>query len=155
MDASKNIEDILSQNGMYVSTTSGTSMWPMLRHRRDNVVIRVTTSRLKKHDVALYRMPDGKLLLHRIIKVLPYGYVGRGDNRTVTERFSDSQVVGVLDSFYRNDKKYSGNFKTYLPYIVLSRVLYPVRRVLNFGRRYFKNGYRKAFKCILINKKGS
>lgn len=155
MDASKNIEDILSQNGMYVSTTSGTSMWPMLRHRRDNVVIRVTTSRLKKHDVALYRMPDGKLLLHRIIKVLPDGYIGRGDNCTVTERISDSQIIGVLDSFYRNNKQYTANFKTYLPYIVLSRVLYPTRMLLNFGRRYVKNGYKNAVKSVFIHNKRS
>lgn len=148
MQDSKSIEQIIAQKGFYVSTTSGTSMWPMLRHRRDTVTVRVVNGRLKKHDVALYRMPDGKLLLHRIIKVLPDSYVARGDNRTATENFCDAQIVGVLDSFCRNGKQYSADIKTYLPYIALSRAALPVRYIVAFGRRYFKGGYKAAIKKL-------
>lgn len=148
MQDSKNIEQLIEQNGFYVSTTVGTSMWPMLRHRRDTVVIKKMNSRFKKYDVALYRMPNGKLLLHRVIKVLPEGYIGRGDNRIATENFCDSQVVGILDSFYRKGEKFSADFITYLPYILLSWVLFPLRWLINYGRRYFKNGYKNAISNI-------
>lgn len=31
------IEGVLARDGVWVSTTAGTSMWPMLRDRRDTV----------------------------------------------------------------------------------------------------------------------
>lgn len=34
------IEGVLARDGVWVSTTAGTSMWPMLRDCRDTVVVR-------------------------------------------------------------------------------------------------------------------
>ena len=68
------IEDVLREKGLYVSTTAGVSMYPMLRDRRDTIMIRPAEGRLKKYDVPLYRR--GKAyVLHRIVKVLPDSYV--------------------------------------------------------------------------------
>ena len=68
------IEDILRQEGFYTSTTRGISMYPMLRDGRDTVIIRPPEGRLRKYDVPLYRVGP-KYVLHRVIQVLPDGYV--------------------------------------------------------------------------------
>ena len=33
------IEDVIQKDGVYVSTTAGVSMYPMLRNRRDTIII--------------------------------------------------------------------------------------------------------------------
>ena len=48
------IEDVLAREGVYVGTTAGVSMWPLLRHRRDTVVVEPCAGRLRVHDVPLY-----------------------------------------------------------------------------------------------------
>ena len=66
------IEEILQKEGCLVTTTAGVSMYPMLRNRRDTVVIRPAAGRLKKYDVALYKRGES-YVLHRVVKVLPDG----------------------------------------------------------------------------------
>ena len=61
-------EKILSRDGKLVYRTKGISMEPILRQNRDQVIIRVHDSRLKKYDVALYRR-GWSYILHRVIRV--------------------------------------------------------------------------------------
>ncbi len=104
MSEYKKIEDIIRSEGVYISTTSGVSMYPMLRDRRDTIVISPVTERLKKYDVPLYKKGNS-YVLHRIIKVLPDSYVICGDNCITIERgIKDSDIIGKLTSFYRGDK---------------------------------------------------
>ena len=99
------IERLLREDGMYVSTTSGVSMMPMLRDRRDTVVITPARERLKKYDVALYRSGEN-YLLHRVVKVLPESYVICGDNCITLERgITDAQILGKLTEVRRGEKK--------------------------------------------------
>ena len=93
------IEDVLASEGVYAATTWGTSMYPMLRSGRDTVILRPPQGRLRCYDVPLYRVGE-KYVLHRVIRVLPEGYLIRGDNCLTTERVQESQVIGVLTSFY-------------------------------------------------------
>ena len=51
------IEGVLARDGVWVSTTAGTSMWPMLRDRRDTVVVRPAEVLLDECASAL----DGQL----------------------------------------------------------------------------------------------
>ena len=69
------IEDVLKSEGLFVSTTVGISMWPMLRNRHDTIIVRpyapasVAQSgeeRLAVGEVPLYRS-NGRYVLHRII----------------------------------------------------------------------------------------
>ena len=48
-----NMEHALEENGEVVATVSGTSMFPLLRNRRDMVVIEKVNRKLKKYDVPL------------------------------------------------------------------------------------------------------
>lgn len=124
----KRIEELLADDGMYVSTTSGVSMMPMLRDRRDTIVIMPAVERLKKYDVALYRRGDD-YLLHRVIKVLPDSYIICGDNCTTLERgITDDQVLGKLTEVRRGEKKLKLDgfrYGVYCRYIVAT--FYPRR----------------------------
>jgi len=98
-----NIEQILSDDGVYISTTSGVSMYPLLRDRRDTVIVTPCSERLKKYDVALYRR-GSKYVLHRVIEVLPDSYVIRGDNCIAREYVPDTDILGKLTEIYRAEK---------------------------------------------------
>lgn len=100
------IEDVINTQGFFAGTTVGISMYPMLRNRRDTIVLKPVTKRLKKYDVPLYKVGD-RYVLHRVIKVLPDCYIIRGDNLINKERVTDNQVLGVLTEFYRNPENIS------------------------------------------------
>ncbi len=121
------IEEGLKKNGYHASTTSGYSMYPLLRDRRDNIVVRPCTGRLKKYDVPLYKRGDS-YVLHRIIKVLPDGYVICGDNCIGKEYdIKDKDILGVLTEIYRNDRKIDLNGFRYKLYVRACRFFYPAR----------------------------
>ena len=60
------LEQELREGKTCVSTTVGDSMEPMLRNRKDTVIIKPVSGKLKRYDLPLYRRPDGKYVLHRI-----------------------------------------------------------------------------------------
>ncbi len=129
MSDKRQIEDVLREDGIFVSTTAGFSMYPMLRNRRDTIIIETYEGRLKKYDVPLYKR-DSRYILHRIIEVLPDSYVIRGDNCEQKEYgITDEQILGVLTGFYRGSKKVDMNSVWYKLYVRLWHVLFPVRRI--------------------------
>lgn len=134
MKETMHIEDILHENGIYISTTVGISMYPMLRDRRDTVIIRPVEGRLKKYDIPLYRR--GKdYVLHRIVKVTPDGYVICGDNCLHKEyQVTDGQIIGVLKGFYRGDREIDMDGNGYRLYCRVWVAAYPLRYVIKrFG----------------------
>ena len=123
-----NIEELLAQKGEAITSTAGLSMYPMLRNRRDMVVIKKPCRELSRNDVPLYRMKSGKLVLHRILSVKGDKYIIRGDNLYAKEIVDKNQIIGVLSSFYRGGKFYDCETnKIYKLYVVLMRLTYPLR----------------------------
>ena len=105
------LEEELRSGKACVSTTVGDSMEPMLRNRKDTIIIEPVHGRLKRYDLPLYRRPDGKYVLHRILHVKKNGYVICGDNRWWKENVPDEWIVGVVTEFYRREEHgnaYSG-----------------------------------------------
>ena len=101
----KDIEKVLSEEGVYVSCVVGHSMEPMLHERRDTVAVVPVTERLKKYDVALYRVGE-KYVLHRVVKVLPDSYVFCGDNCIELEKgIADNDILGKLTKVWRGEKE--------------------------------------------------
>lgn len=98
------MESTLAEQGEVVACSSGVSMFPMLRHRRDMIVVERLTRELKKYDVPVYRLQSGKIVMHRILEVRPDCYVIRGDNLLQKEYIKPEQIIGVLREFYRNGK---------------------------------------------------
>ena len=123
----KKIEEVLEKEGMYVATIAGISMYPMLRNRRDTVVIKTYEGRLKKFDVPLYKVGD-RYILHRIIKVLPDSYVIRGDNLEQKEYgISEKNILGVLSTFYRDEKEIDMNGFGYKAYVYIWHYIFYLR----------------------------
>ena len=121
------IEDVLREKGLYVSTTAGVSMYPMLRNRRDTIMVRPPEGRLKKYDVPLYRRGSA-YVLHRIVKVLPDSYVICGDNCLEKEYgIREEQIIGVLVGFCRDGKQVNMDGILYRLYVRIWVFLYPVR----------------------------
>ena len=120
--------EIIETVGAYVSAPSGTSMRPMLREGIDTVRVEGYSGRLSRYDVALYARPDGKHVLHRVIRVTEDGYVIRGDNCDYTERgITDGMVIGRMVGFWRGEKYIPADNRLYRLYVRVHTALYPLR----------------------------
>jgi hypothetical protein len=100
-------EEQLRLHGKLVYTNVGDSMLPLLRENRDLMVIeRKPQGRCKKYDAILYRRPDGKYVMHRILKVREADYILCGDNRWERETgVKDDWILGVLTAVIRDGKE--------------------------------------------------
>ncbi len=145
MNEQLSAEQVLKDKGFFVTTTSGVSMLPLFSDRRDRVVIRPATDRLKKYDVPLYRRGES-LVLHRVIKVREKDYIIRGDNCIEREIVKDEQIVGVLSEFYRKAKHYSVSDFSYRLYSRLWVFISPIRILLIKTRSFFSIIYHKIVK---------
>ena len=134
----KGLEESLRENEIYVTTTKGDSMNPMLVEGRDKVVIVPPKFPLKKYDVPVYRK-QGHYTMHRIVKVKKNGYIICGDNRTALEKdVRESDIVGVLEGFYQGDKYISVTDKDYLKYAEKTVKRLKWRRAKSFPRRVIR-----------------
>ncbi len=123
-----NYEAYLAQYGSLTYRFQGVSMMPMLRQGKDSfTVVRKTEARCKKYDVVLYRRGE-QYVLHRVVKVLPEGYIILGDNCLYKERhIREADILGVLVSFTRAEKSISAEHWGYRLYSRVWYWLYPLR----------------------------
>lgn len=101
------IEQYINENGEFIAIPVGTSMYPMLRNRRDSVyLIRYDkTKGLKKYDLPVYKRADGSQVMHRCLGKDENGYIMCGDNQCFLEHgIKDEQIIAVAKGFYRDEK---------------------------------------------------
>ena len=124
-------EDLLKKEGYLVYTNVGGSMLPLLRQRRDIIEIhKKSPGRCKKYDVALYKRED-KYILHRVLKVLPDGYIIAGDNNTFIETdVTDDMILGVMTRVIRNGKSITTDNFWYRCYMHLWCDCWPLRMLI-------------------------
>ena len=140
-------EKVLAEKGYLVYGISGVSMQPMLRQKRDQVLIRPVKGRLQRYDIALYRYPSGKYVLHRVIRVLPDGYVIRGDNCYADETgVTDEMVLGTLEGVIRNGKQTSVRSRRYTIYAKFWVWSYPIRKALRVAKGFLTEGIWAHFR---------
>ena len=145
------IEEVLEQTGVYIGPTVGISMLPMLKNRRDTIVVRPKTERLKRFDVALYNRGDA-YVLHRIIQPINGGYLIRGDNTYSDEHIPEQDVFGVLTEFFRKDKHYFCTDKKYLRYVKRRVKTYKIRKFYVLTKQKIKRAVRKILRVLRIKK---
>lgn len=135
----KPIEEIIEDEGFYVSRVKGPSMKPMLRERKDRIIIREAPERLNKYDIALYRYSNSSYVLQRVVDFDGYAYVMCGDN-SVHKIYGimDMQIVGVLTEFYRGKRRIGCKNKFYRLYVRFWWGMYPLRRISRAIKRAFK-----------------
>lgn len=139
------IEEVLAKNGVYVGPTVGISMLPMLKTRRDTVVIKPKTERLKRLDVALYKRGDA-YVLHRVLKPIESGYIIRGDNCYSDENVPEECVIGVLTEFFRKGKHFDCTDEKYLRYVNRRLKTYKIRRFFVKIKGFVKGAVKKLIK---------
>lgn len=137
-------EEYLERNGSLTYSNVGTSMLPLLRMGRDLFVLeKKGAERCKKYDVVLYRARNGSYVLHRVVRVLPDGYVMMGDNNTFREYgVTDDDVIAVMTRIVRDGVEHSVTEPRYRIYSVLRVGTAPLRvfifKVKSRLRRVFR-----------------
>lgn len=134
-------EDILQKDGVLVYTNVGVSMMPLLRQHRDLMIIhRYTGSpRLRRYDIPLFKRPDGKYILHRVLWVTTDGYWITGDNQWRLEFVREEQILGVLKAVQRDGRQIQTTDRSFRLYTHLWCDLYPIRACLFIARdAYYK-----------------
>ncbi len=147
-DAKISIEEVLKTKGTYIGPTVGRSMLPMLKNRRDTIVVQAKRERLKPKDVALYKRGD-TYILHRVLSVTDTGYIIRGDNCYVDEIVPEETVLGVLTEFFRKDKHYYCTDEKYLRYVDKRLKRYKSRRFFVKIKGKIVGSIKKPIKWIL------
>lgn len=124
------MEEVFSGGGEFQFVSAGVSMLPLLRDRRDVVILSAPPPKLKKYDIPLCRRTDGSFVLHRVIGMNKDGYVLCGDNQTVPEYgISHGQVVALLRGFIRDGKRIECADWRCRVYGVVHTSLRPARRL--------------------------
>jgi len=96
-------EQALKESGEYVTQVRGVSMYPMLRYRKDPVLIHPVTQEIKRYDIVVYAKED-RYVIHRVLQVWDDCYVIRGDNCIAKEYVPKQAVRGIVVGFWRFGK---------------------------------------------------
>lgn len=142
----------LENGGRARLTVTGCSMQPMLRHRRDTVMLIPVCDTQKPGDIVLYRRETGQYVLHRIIAKTRDAYICCGDNQAVRESVAPSQLLAVVDGFVRKGKTYTLDHPGYRIYTWVWVKLFFLRGAYIAVRRYFGR-LRRKFRPSDVNRK--
>lgn len=137
----------LKDNGYLVHSITGVSMIPMLRQSQDAVHLVPAQGRLSRDQIALYQRANGSIVLHRVVKVIPEGYIIRGDNCIDNELVLEEQIIGVAQGVYRDGQYYSCQNKAIARFAARQRWTLPYRRL----RAFLAKVKRKLSKIIAKN----
>ncbi len=136
-------EEEIKRTGKLIYTNIGDSMMPLIREKRDLLIIEKVNGRLKKYDIPLYKRDTGQYVLHRILKVRKNDYVICGDNRWHKEYgITDQHIIGILTGIVRDGRRISTKDKRYLLYVHIWCDFFYIRasilRIKSFLRRWLK-----------------
>lgn len=103
------VRQALAENGEAYVRVTGNSMWPLLRHLRDRVVIAPLES-IRAGDIVLFDRKNGRYALHRVVRKRMSGFDMAGDNQWHIERnLPYEQIVGVVIAIERKGHRLPRN----------------------------------------------
>ena len=113
-------------------TVTGNSMWPLLKHGRDRVVLtRCKPQDIRKGDIVLFEALPSKFLLHRVTKLKENAFETTGDFNTFRDGvFPKDCVIGKAVRIVRKDKSYGTDSFFMRLYSDLWRALFFARKPL-------------------------
>lgn len=124
------IEEYASNKGAYFSP-SGTSMLPTLKNGDKVFLIK---RKVQKNDIVFYRNGKAGFTMHRAIKIYNDYFVARGDNQFWTENIPYTDVIAVVDHYFRGKRHISCNSLIFK----INTFLLPIKRVLRRIARKLK-----------------
>lgn len=136
----------LQNGGKATLVVTGVSMKPMLVEHRDSVLLTPVTAKPKPGDIFLYRRESGSFVLHRLVGVMPEGYLFCGDNQCVRERVTQEQLLAIVSGFTRKGKQRSLKNPLYRIYVFMCVRLFFLRRTYIRLRRWGGRICRKMLK---------
>jgi SOS-response transcriptional repressor LexA len=93
-------------NQTFILRVRGTSMFPLLKDKKDSVRLAPINGELKKRDIVLYRRTNGAYVMHRIIKIKDGVYSMVGDNQRLIETpIYKEQILAIATHIIKNDKE--------------------------------------------------
>ena len=140
------IEDAVKKGGSMPLIVTGDSMNPFMKDGRDTVWLEACkTSDYKRGKILLFRREDGKVVLHRVKKVLPGDIlVMNGDAQYWCEEIKKEQVLAVVTFIERDGKKTSCNSLTYKIKIELWQIFKPVSLLIYRVKQKNKKNFGKS-----------
>ena len=95
------VQRMLDETGQAYVRVTGMSMWPLLYHLRDGVLL-VEPNHIRTGDIVLFDRKNGRYALHRVIQKKKKGFHMAGDHQWYMERdLPYKQVIGVVKGIYR------------------------------------------------------
>lgn len=124
---------MLEENIDVTLAVTGKSMYPLLTHKKDSVILtKCDKFNLKKGDIPLYKRNNGQYVLHRIVKVKGNSYDLCGDDQYIIEKsLPKENIIAVVKTFERNGKLYSCGDFSYKIYWRLRIFSIPFRSILH------------------------
>ncbi len=123
------VSQLLEQGYEADITVTGNSMWPLLAHGRDRVVLRKQPP--KNGDIVLFCPVKGKYLLHRINRLKNGRFRTAGDGNCFHDgSFPVSCIVGTAGAIVRKGKRKEANSFDLRLWSSLWRRLFPARKLL-------------------------
>lgn len=124
----------------------GESMRPLIRRGRDPVTIVPLSRPLKKGDVVLFTLGDGRYIVHRVWKLKPGLVQTLGDNCVNPEPwFPAEQVLGQVIRFVRGGRAYRLDTSSARVWGWIWMGLFPIRKCYKRFRALAGRCYRKLF----------
>lgn len=138
------ISEQLAKDRRASFTITGMSMWPLLCHGRDQVIVeKVNAENLRKGDIILYRIADDRYILHRITRLKETCFQTTGDGNTFRDPWMPYDCVTARASgIVRNGRTIDCSRLRWKAVFRIWMLLFPVRKWMFAGwfhiRRYFR-----------------
>lgn len=124
----------------------GESMRPLIRKGRDPVTIVPVRGEMKKGDVVLFTLGDGRYVVHRVWRLREGLVRTLGDNCVNPEPwFPRTQVLGQVVRFSRNGHVFRLDTPAARAFGRVWMALFPMRRGYKRTRALAGRIYRKVF----------
>ena len=124
----------------------GESMRPLIRKGRDPVTIVPVRGELKKGDVVLFTLGDGRYVVHRVWRLREGLVRTLGDNCVNPEPwFPRAQVLGQVIRFSRNGRAFRLDTPAARAFGRVWMALFPIRRGYKRMRALAGRMYRRVF----------
>ena len=137
-------ENQLKEKGNLVYHNVGDSMMPLIKQGRDLMVLEAPKRRVKKYDAVLYKRPNGKYVMHRIIGENSDGFILCGDNRYDKEYgVKNEQILALLTAVVRDGKEIKADSFKYKFYARLWCDFFYLRRLILIIKGKFKNAKKQ------------
>lgn len=140
------IEDTVKKGGSMPLVVTGNSMKPFMKDGRDTVWLEACkASDYKRGKILLFRREDGKIVLHRVRKVMPDGVLlMNGDAQYWCEEIKKEQTLAVVTYIEKDGRKIFCNSLKYRFITEVWQLLKPLRPLIFRVQRKIKKVIGKS-----------